>query len=99
MAGGLRFEREPRKGTANVRRHGVSFEEASSAFYDEDAMVIDDPEHSESEERFVLLGLSANLRLLVVPHCYRKGGGVIRIIPAWKGDRRDHVDYFGRFRR
>ena len=98
MAHPLRFEWDPAKNTANTRRHRVSFEEASTAFYDDDAILIDDPEHSETEDRFVLLGLSARLRLLIVPHSYRKGGGVIRFISAWKAERRDHLDYFGRFK-
>jgi uncharacterized DUF497 family protein len=93
----LRFEWDPRKAAANLRRHRVSFEEASTAFYDETAMLIDDPDHSAIEERFVLLGLSASGRLLVIPHCYRAGSDAIRLISAWKGDRRDRAFYFGRF--
>jgi uncharacterized DUF497 family protein len=93
----LRFEWDPKKAAANLRRHEVAFEEASTAFYDENAILIDDPDHSANEERFVLLGLSASARLLVVPHCYRAGSDVIRLISAWKGDRRDRATYFGRF--
>lgn len=80
----LHFEWDERKAAANVKKHGVSFEEAKSAFYDERAKLIDDPDHSREEDRFVLLGLSAVLRLLVVCHCYRGDGGVIRIISARK---------------
>ena len=67
----LRFEWDERKATANAKRQGVSFEEARSAFFDERARLIDDPDHSEDEERFILLGLSSSLRLLLVCHCYR----------------------------
>ena len=67
----LRFEWDARKATANLKKHGISFEEAKSAFYDEQAKLIDDPDHSADEERFILLGLSFSLRLVVVCHCYR----------------------------
>jgi hypothetical protein len=66
----LRFEWDPTKSAANKRKHGVAFEEAESVFADEQALLIDDPEHSDAEDRFVLLGLSATLRVLVVVHCY-----------------------------
>lgn len=82
----LRFEWDPRKAAANLRKHKVSFEDAQSVFADERALLIDDPDHSEDEERFVLLGLSQSLRLLVVVHCYRAEGRVIRIISARKAD-------------
>jgi uncharacterized DUF497 family protein len=80
----LRFEWEPRKASANLKKHGVSFEVAKSVFYDESAKLIDDPEHSEDEERFVLLGLSYSLRVVLVCHCYKSEGNVIRIISARK---------------
>lgn len=80
----LRFEWDERKATANLRKHGVSFDEAKSAFHDDNAKIIDDPDHSEEEDRFILLGLSSALRLLVVCHCYRCEEGVIRIISARK---------------
>jgi len=67
----LRFEWDEAKTSANARKHGVTFEEARSVFFDEQAQLIDDPDHSEDEERFVLLGLSSRLRLLVVSYCYR----------------------------
>ena len=75
---------------------GVSFEEAESAFADERALLLDDPDHSGDEERFVLLGLSATLRVLVVCHCYRGSGDVIRIISARKADRGEEATYSGR---
>lgn len=80
----LHFEWDGTKAAANLKKHGVSFEEAKSAFYDERAKLINDPDHSENEDRFVLLGLSSALRLLVVCHCYRDNGGIIRIISARK---------------
>ncbi|MCM2306866.1 MAG: BrnT family toxin [Sulfuritalea sp.] len=89
----LHFEWDERKAAANVKKHGVSFEEAKSAFYDERAKLIDDPDHSGEEDRFVLLGLSSVLRLLVVCHCYRGDGGVIRIISARKAEAKEINSY------
>ncbi|MBI5721274.1 MAG: BrnT family toxin, partial [Burkholderiales bacterium] len=82
----LRFEWDPKKAAANLRKHKVSFEDARTVFSDERALLIDDPDHSDDEERFILLGLSSTLRLLVVAHCYRADGNVIRIISARKAD-------------
>jgi hypothetical protein len=70
----------------NRSKHGVTFEEAESVFFDDNALLIDDPDHSEREDRFVLLGFSFRLRVLVVCHCYRRGGDLIRIISARKAD-------------
>lgn len=89
----LRFEWDEKKNAANRRKHGISFAEARTAFMDEDARVIPDPEHSEEDERFVLLGLSISVRVLVVCHCYRRGGDVIRIISARKADR-DEIEQY-----
>ena len=89
----LHFEWDERKAAANVKKHGVSFEEAKSVFHDEHARLIDDPDHSENEDRFVLLGLSSALRLLVVCHCYRGEGGAIRIISARKATARETKFY------
>jgi uncharacterized protein len=91
--GDIRFEWDPRKNRANKAKHGVSFEEARTAFYDEHARVIADPEHSEDEERFVLLGLSIELRVLVVCHCYRRSDEVVRIISARKADTTERNQY------
>jgi uncharacterized DUF497 family protein len=95
----LRFEWDPRKNAANHRKHGVSFEEAETAFADDHALLLDDPDHSDDEERFVLLGLSASLRALVVCHCYRRSGDAIRIISARKADRDEQAIYGGRTKR
>jgi uncharacterized protein len=89
----LRFEWDERKAAANAKKHGVSFEEAKSVFVDERAKLIDDPDHSEDEERFVLLGLSSALRLLLVCHCYRGEGNVIRIISARKATTKESRSY------
>lgn len=80
----LFFKWDPVKAAANLRKHKVSFEDAQTVFSDERARLIDDPDHSEDEERFLLLGLSSSLRLLVVAHCYRSTDNVIRIISARK---------------
>lgn len=89
----LHFEWDDRKAAANLKKHGVSFEEARSVFYDDRAKLIDDPDHSEDEDRFILLGLSATLRVLVVCHCYRTDGGAIRIISARKATARETQSY------
>ena len=89
----IRFEWDDSKAASNRRKHGVSFEEARTAFYDEDALLIPDPEHSEEEDRFVLLGVSGNLRTLVVCHCYREGDHVVRIISARKANRSERQQY------
>jgi uncharacterized DUF497 family protein len=78
----LTFERDPKKDVQNQRKHGVSFEEAQSAFFDESAIEYPDPDHSEDEDRFILLGRSFLLRVLVVCHCYRVSDEVIRLISA-----------------
>jgi len=80
----LRFAWDPKKARANMGKHGVSFEEARSVFYDEHAVEFYDDEHSEWEDRFLLLGLSSGLRLVLVCHCYREAEGVIRIVSARK---------------
>ncbi len=89
----LSFEWDERKAAANVRKHGVSFDEAKSVFVDELAKLIDDPDHSKDEDRFVLLGLSAAMRLLLVCHCYRGDGIVIRIISARKASTQESKSY------
>lgn len=92
----LRFEWDEAKSRANKRKHGVSFEEAASVFYDENALLMADPDHSADEARFLLLGLSLELRILVVSHCYRSADDCIRVISAWKADRREKRQYNAR---
>ena len=78
----LRFEWDTRKAAANLKKHRVSFDEAQTAFLDEEALVIEDPDHSATEDRFILLNLGAGLRVLFVCHCVRESGSLIRIISA-----------------
>jgi len=85
----LRFEWDERKNSANQNKHGVSFEEAQSVFFDEGAIEYDDPGHSDEEDRFILVGNSYQLRTLVVCHCFRQSASVIRIISARKATRRE----------
>jgi uncharacterized DUF497 family protein len=87
------FEWDPRKAAQNARKHGVAFSEARTVFEDADALILPDPDHSEEEERFILLGLSGALRVLVVIHCERGDGAVIRIISARKADRQERAVY------
>ncbi len=95
----LRFEWDERKNTANLRKHGVSFEEATSVFADENALLLDDPDHSGDEDRFILMGLSQSLRVLLVFHCFREGEDVIRIISARKALRVEREQYVRRWPR
>ncbi len=78
----IQFQWDFRKAAANQAKHGVSFEEARTVFADEKALLLADPDHSDVEDRFLLLGLSEHLRILVVAHTLREGGDVIRIISA-----------------
>jgi len=91
----LRFTRDKRKSKANQKKHGISFEEAQTVFFDENALEFFDPDHSESEDRFLLLGLSSSLRILVVSHCYRKRESLIRIISARKATKKEQKVYTG----
>ena len=89
----LRFEWDENKNNTNKRKHKVSFEEAKTVFEDVEALVIDDPDHSEEEERFIILGFSSKANLLVVCHCYRMDDTVIRIISARKATTRESKQY------
>jgi len=89
----LQFVWDPRKAKDNVRKHGVSFVEAQTVFLDDHALLIDDPDHSDEEDRFLLLGVSSRLRVLVVCHCYRESDQLIRLISARKGDREERRQY------
>lgn len=90
---GLHFEWDNRKSATNKSKHGVSFDEAQSVFYDENAMEFFDPDHSDEEDRFILLGVSARLRVLVVCYCQRHGN-TIRIISARKADKKEKENYW-----
>lgn len=76
----IKFEWDESKQRININKHKVSFDEAKSAFYDENARLIADPDHSDSEDRFILLGMSSQLKILVVSHTYRENDEIIRII-------------------
>ncbi len=89
----ISFEWDKIKEQANLEKHRVSFDEAATVFYDADARVIDDPEHSEDEERFIILGLSGKANLLVVCHCYRVSETVIRIISARRATKTEAKQY------
>ncbi len=89
----LRFEWDERKNHSNIKKHKVSFEEAQTAFKDENAIQFPDPDHSQEEARFILLGLSWKLRVVVVCHCFRKSDLVIRIISARKADKSEKQNY------
>jgi len=92
----IRFEWDPAKATANVRKHGITFEEAQSVFYDEFAVQFFDDDHSSDEERFLLLGMSSGARVLLVCHCERQSGNVVRLISARKATKRECTFYRGR---
>jgi hypothetical protein len=95
----LRFEWDERKNSTNVRKHGVSFDEAASVFADESALLLDDPDHSKDEDRFILMGLSQSLRILLVFHCFREDQDVIRIISARRASRAEREHYVRRWPR
>ncbi len=90
----LLFKWDDKKNTVNTKKHGVSFDEAKSVFYDEFAIQFYDPEHSESEDRFILLGTSFKLKTLVVCHCFREEETVVRIISARKADKDEGQVYW-----
>jgi uncharacterized DUF497 family protein len=89
----ISFLWDEQKDGQNRKKHGVSFEEASTVFYDKNARLIYDPDHSKNEDRFVLLGVSAKLRLLLVCHCYKKNDKIIRIISARKANKYEAKQY------
>ena len=89
----MNFEWDNRKAELNKKKHGVSFEEAATVFDDADALQIFDPDHSEEEDRFILLGMSSILRVLVVCHCFRASDDTIRIISARKATRNESSTY------
>lgn len=90
----LEFEWDLKKAKSNIKKHGVTFEEAQSVFYDEYAIQFYDPEHSESEDRFILLGTSFKSKTLVVCHCFREKETKVRIISARKADKDEQQVYW-----
>lgn len=87
------FTWDEKKDRKNQKKHGISFEEAKSVFYDENAVLRDDLEHSDDEERFLILGFSEKANMLVVSHCYRQAGDVVRIISARKATKNEKKQY------
>ena len=89
----LSFEWDEKKNQANIRKHGVTFEEAMTVFFDENAILFDDPEHSDQEERFLLLGMSTEANVMIVCHCVRQSDTVIRVISARKATKKEEQRY------
>ncbi len=90
----IKFVWDKNKELINRRKHGITFEEAKTIFYDENARLIYDPDHSETEDRFILIGLSNKLKVLVVCHCYRKNAEIIRIISVRKATKKEAKEYW-----
>ena len=90
----IRFGWDPVKAAANKKKHGVAFEEAQTVFYDETAIQYDDPDHSDEEDRFLMLGLSAKLRVLMVSHAFRDDERMVRIISARKATKGEESAYW-----
>ena len=87
------FDWDEDKNITNIKKHGISFDEAKTVFFDERAILFDDPEHSEDEERFLLLGMSEEANLCIVCHCYRESDTVIRLISARKATKKESDRY------
>ena len=90
----IRFEWNETKNRANLKKHKISFEEAKTVFYDENARLLSDPSHSDGEDRFILLRLSHNAKILVVVHAYKEQDELIRIISARKATKKEKEYYF-----
>jgi len=90
----IHFDWDERKNKENQRKHKISFEEAQTVFLDENAIRYFDPDHSENEDRFLMLGMSFTLRVLVVCHCYKAEEFVIRIISARKANKQEQSAYW-----
>ena len=89
----MQFAWDDNKNKVNIRKHRISFEEAQSVFFDENAKIIHDPDHSDAEDRFIILGLSKLLKLLVVCHCYKESDDIVRIISARKATKKESLKY------
>jgi hypothetical protein len=88
------FEWDPVKAASNAAKHGIAFEEARTVFFDENALVIPDPDHSQDEDRFIILGRSSESQMLVVVHCFRQEGSSIRIISARRAGKKEQEPYW-----
>lgn len=89
----IKFEWDNNKAQTNIEKHGITFQEASTVFLDENAILFDDPGHSVEEERFMLLGMSSQAKMLIVCHCYRSADDIIRIISARKATKTETQQY------
>ena len=92
----ISFEWDFKKNSQNRKKHGIEFEDAVSVFMDENAIIYDDIDHADDEERYIILGVDSKSRILVVVHCYRKSDTVIRIISARTATRNEIADYYNR---
>ena len=92
---GKLFDWDVKKNLMNIEKHGVSFKMAASSFFDPDAITFDDDDHSQDEDRFILIGVNKYDRLLTVCHCYRETGNIVRIISARKANQIEHDIYGG----
>ncbi|WP_319560326.1 BrnT family toxin [Marispirochaeta sp.] len=90
----IQFEWDEKKNLSNTKKHKVTFEEAKTVFYDPSALLIHDPDHSENEDRFIIMGMSQSLKILIVCHCYRSDDEIIRIISARKAEK-DEINQYG----
>lgn len=90
----ISFSWDDRKNEANKKKHGISFDEAKTVFYDENAIRYFDPDHSDDEDRFLMVGVSQHIRILIVCHCFMKEGSVIRIITARKATKGEEDNYW-----
>jgi uncharacterized DUF497 family protein len=93
----IHFEWDENKNTKNIKKHGIDFDEAKTVFYDDNAIVFDDPDHSVEEARFLIIGVTLNSNVCIVSHCYRDDNKVIRIISARKADKKESDCYFEQF--
>lgn len=95
----IKIEWDESKNVINKRKHGISFQEASTVFSDENALLLKDPDHSLEEERFILLGLSSSINILVVCHCYRSKDEIIRLVSARKANKSERNQYINRWKK
>ena len=89
----LEFEWDPNKNKENIKKHKISFEEAKEVFYDDNAILFDDPDHSANEERFLIIGRISNLNICVVSHCYKEKESIIRLISARRATKKEKETY------
>lgn len=89
----MEFEWDENKNQINKKKHGISFEDVESVFSDFSAIIFDDPDHSETEERFLIIGMSLRKGICIVSHCYRNNENIIRIISARKATKNEQMIY------